>query len=129
MPLPTQRPFYDRSYVVYAASLSAAASPAVPVVGRGRVIDIRFVPLTAPTTSATVITPKVNATPMQLNGVSTTMSIAAASAANAVAASLQPNGLNTVDLGDVIVLASDGGAANSASVAGYYTVIVRETSQ
>jgi hypothetical protein len=129
MPLPTQHPRYDRAYVVYAASLAVAASPAVPVIGRGRVIDIRFVPLVAPTTTQTVITPKVNATQMQLNGSNTTMAIPAGASANAVAASLQPSGSNTVDLGDVIVLTSDAGAANAASVPGYYTVTVRETSQ
>jgi hypothetical protein len=65
---------------------------------------------------------------MQLNGSNVTMMIAAGAAANALAASLQPNGLNLVDQGDVISLVSDGGAANAASVPGYYTIIVRETS-
>src|SRR5262249_48746851 len=111
------------------ASLAAAASPAVAMVGRGRVIDIRFVPLVAPTTTQTVITPIVNATQMQLNGTNATMPIPAGACADAVAGSLQPNGRNTVDLGDVIVLASDAGAANASTVPGYYTVTVRETSQ
>jgi hypothetical protein len=57
------------------------------------------------------------------------MAIPAGATVNTVAASLQPGGLNTVDLGDVVVLTSDAGAANAASVPGYYTVIVRETSQ
>jgi len=129
MPLPTQRPHYDRAYSIYAASLAAAASPAVAMIGRGRVIDIRFVPLVAPTTTQTVITPSVNAVQMQLNGSNATLAIPAGASANAVAASLQPNGRNIVDLGDVIALASDAGAANAASVPGYYTVTVRETSQ
>jgi len=129
MALPTQRPVYDRSYVVYAASLAAAASPAVPVVARGRVIDIRFVPLVSPTTTSTVVTPKVNAAPMTLNGAGTTLIVPAGAPAAAVAASQQPNGANIVDAGDVIALASDGGAANAGSVPGYYTVVVRETSQ
>jgi hypothetical protein len=129
MALPTQRPVYDRSYVIYAASLAAAASPSVPVVGRGRVVDIRFVPLVSPTTTNTVVTPKVNATAMTLNGSGTTLTIPAGASAGAVAGSQQPNGANAVDVGDVIALASDGAAANAGSVPGYYTVTVRETSQ
>jgi hypothetical protein len=129
MALPTQRPVYDRSYVIYAASLAAAASPSVPVVGRGRVIDIRFVPLVSPTTTNTVVTPKVNATQMTLNGAGTTLTIPAGAAAGALAGAQQPNGANIVDIGDVIALVSDGGAANASSVPGYFTIVVRETSQ
>jgi hypothetical protein len=129
MALPTQRPVYDRSYVIYAASLAAAASPAVPAVGRGRIVDIRFAPLVSPTTTATVVTPKVNTVPVTLNGAGTTLTIPAGAAAGAVAASQQPNGANLVDIGDVIALVSDGGAGNAGSVPGYYTVTVRETSQ
>jgi hypothetical protein len=55
--------------------------------------------------------------------------MAAGATENTVAASLPPNGQNNVDLGDAIVLTSDGGAANAASVPGYYSIVVRETSQ
>jgi hypothetical protein len=128
MPLPTQRPVDFKYYTVFAASLAAAASPSFAVAGRGRVVDIRVDVLTSPTTTQTVISPKVNATQMQLNGANTTMAIAAGATVNTVAASLQPNGLNIVDVGDVVTLTSDGGAANAASVAAYYTVTVDERS-
>jgi hypothetical protein len=75
-----------------------------------------------------VITPRITGTQMQLNGSNTTMSIPAGASANTVAASLQPNGLNIVDVGDVITLTSDGGAANASSVPVYYTVTVDERS-
>lgn len=128
MALPTQAPLFQRTYIAYAASLAAAASPSIPVIGRGRVIDIRFTPLVSPTTNPTVITPKVGATQMQLNGANITMSIAAATTAITGVVSLQPNGLNIVDAGDVIVLTSNAGAANAASVPGYYSVTVDERS-
>ncbi len=128
MSLPQQNHLALKYYVAYAASLAAAASPAIPVTGRGRVVDIRFTPLVSPTTNPTVITPKVGATQMQLNGSNITMSIAAATTAITGVVSLQPNGRNIVDVGDVIVLTSDAGAANAASVPGYYTVVVDERS-
>lgn len=117
-----------RTYVAYVASLAAAASAAIPVVGRGRVTDIRFVPLVSPTTSPTVITPKVKATQMQLNGSGTTMSIPAGTTAITGVVAIQPNGANIVDQGDVIVLTSNAGAANASSVPGYFSVTVDERS-
>jgi len=128
MALPTQQSLNIVYYVAYAASLAAAASPSVCINGRGRVIDIRFVPLVSPTTSPTVITPKVNATQMQLNGSNTTMSIPAGTTANTGVVSIQPNGLNIVDAGDVVVLTSNAGAANAASVPGYFTITVDQRS-
>ena len=128
MALPTQQRLFHKYYTVFAKSLAAADSPSFAVAGRGRVVDIRVDVLTSPTTNPTVITPKVNSTQMQLNGSNTTMSIAPGATANAVAASLQPNGLNLVDQGDVITLTSDAGAANASSVPAYYTVTVDERS-
>ena len=63
-----------------------------------------------------------------VQGKLSTMSIPAGASANTVASSLQPNGLNIVDVGDVITLTSDGGAANASSVPVYYTVTVDERS-
>jgi hypothetical protein len=128
MPLPTQQPTFAKYYTAYAASLAAAASPSIPVTGRGRVVDIRFTPLVATTTTITLVAPKVNATQMQLNGSNVNLSIAIGLTAITGVASVQPNGLNIVDLGDVIVLTSNAGAANAASVPGYYTVEVDERS-
>jgi hypothetical protein len=128
MPLPTHQRLFHKYYTVFAKSLAAADSPSFGVAGRGRVVDIRVDCTVSPTTNPTVVTPKVNTTQMQLNGSNTTMSIAAGASANTVAASLQPNGLNSVDAGDVVTLTSDGGAANAASVAATYTVTVDERS-
>ncbi len=128
MALPTQQRLFHKYYTFLAKSLAAADSPSIAIAGRGRVVDIRVDVLVSPTTNPTVITPKVNSTQMQLNGSNTTMSIAAAAIINTVAASLQPNGLNVVDQGDVITLTSDGGAANASSVPAYYTVTVDERS-
>jgi hypothetical protein len=58
MALPTQRSMGFKYYSVYAASLSAAASPSFPVTGRGRVVDIRYTPLVSPTTTATSSRPR-----------------------------------------------------------------------
>lgn len=115
-------------YVAYAASLAAAASPSVVMAGRGRVVSVTYTPLVSPTTSATVITPKVNGTQMQLNGTNTTFSIAAAAVINTNAFTGAPNGLNIVDAGDVVTLTSNAGAANAASVPGYYTIAVDQRS-
>jgi hypothetical protein len=128
MPIPTQQRLFHKYYTVFARSLAAADSPSFAVSGRGRVVDMRVDVLVSPTTNPTVITPKINTIQMQLNGANTTMSIAAGATANTVAASLQPNGLNVVDQGDVITLTSDGGAANASSVPAYYTVTVDERS-
>lgn len=128
MALPTQQPLHEKYYVAYAASLAAAASPSVVMAGRGRIVQISFVPLVSPTTTATVITPKVNSTQMQLNGSNTTMSIAAGTTAITGVVTINPNGLNIVDSGDVVVLTSNAGAANAASVPGYFTIVVDERS-
>jgi hypothetical protein len=126
MPVPTIQPVGAKYYVVYAASLAVAASPGIVMGGRGRVIDIMFTPLVSPTTTATVITPAVNGTQMQQAGANATFSIAAAAVINTNAVDFVPTGLNTFDKGDVITLTSNAGAANAASVPGYYTIVVRE---
>jgi hypothetical protein len=128
MPYPIQRPLYDRVYAVYARSLATADSPAFTAASRGSVIRINFVPLLAPTTSTTNITPQVNGVAMQLNGANVDYQIPAAAAADAPVGVQDINSANTVSEGDVISLVSDGGAANAASVPGYYTVVVREAS-
>lgn len=128
MALPSQQRLFHKYYSVFAKSLAAADSPSFGVAGRGRVVDIRVDCTVSPTTNPTVITPRVTGTQMQLNGANTTMSIPAGASANTVAASLQPNGLNIVDVGDVVTLTSDGGAANASSVPVYYTVTVDERS-
>jgi hypothetical protein len=122
------RPLYDRVYLIYAASLAAAASPAFVAAARGAVIRLHFTPLVAPTTSTTNVTPQLNGTAMQLNGVNVAYQIPAASPINVDVGALDINGLNTVNEGDVVSLVSDGGAANASSVPGYYTVVVREAS-
>jgi hypothetical protein len=128
MSYPVQRPLYDRVYVAYAKSLAVADSPAFPAAARGSVIRINYVPLVAPTTSATNITPQVNGAAMQANGVNVTYQIAAGSPANAAIGAADINAANIVNEGDVIGLLSDAGAANAASVPGYWTVVVREAS-
>lgn len=128
MALPTQQPLHLKYYVAYAASLAAAASPSVVIAGRGRVVAIHEVNLVSPTTNPTVITPKIGAVQMQLNGSNTTMSIAAATTAITGVTSIYPNGLNIVDAGDVVVLTSNAGAANASSVPAYYTIVVDERS-
>jgi hypothetical protein len=128
MSFPVQRPLYDRVYVAYAKSLAVADSPAFPAVARGSVIRINYVPLVAPATSATNITPQVNGAAMQLNGVNVNYPIAAGAFANAAIGAADVNAANIVNEGDVIGLLSDAGAANAASVPGYYTVVVREAS-
>jgi hypothetical protein len=128
MSYPASRPLYDRVYVAYAKSLSVADSPAVPAVARGSVIRINYVPLVAPTTSTTNITPQVNGAAMQLNGINVVYQIPAAASANAAVGTADINGANVVNEGDVIALVSDGGAANAGSMPGYYTVVVREAS-
>jgi hypothetical protein len=65
---------------------------------------------------------------MQFNGSNTTLTITIALTAITGVVSQQPNGLNIVDVGDVITLTSDAGAANASSVPGYYTVTVDERS-
>ena len=125
MALPTQNRLFHKYYTCYVTDVTAANSPAVAVSGRGRVIDIRYVPVVATATAPLTVTPQVNATPMQLNGANTSFSVASGAAVNAVAGSVQPNGLNIVDRGDVIVLAHGGGATGGQ---GYYTITVDERS-
>lgn len=126
MAVPTVQPLGAKYYTVYAASLTAAASPGLPMGGRGRVTDIMYSPLVAPTTTATVITPAINGVTMQIGGANATASIAAASTINTTAFTYNPTGLNTFDKGDVITLTSNAGAANASSVPGYYTIVTRE---
>lgn len=126
MAVPTIQPLGLKYYVVYAASLAAAASPGCPMAGRGRIAFIQYSPLVIPTTTAAVITPKVNAIQMQQAGANATFSIAAASSINTVAVTFVPTGLANVDVGDVVVLTSDAGPANASSVPGYYVIAVRE---
>jgi hypothetical protein len=128
MSYPVQRPLYDRVYVAYAKSLAVADSPAFAAAARGSVIRINYVPLASPATSTTNITPQVNGTAMQANGINLTYPIAAGASANAAVGPADINGVNIVNEGDVIALVSDAGAANAASVPGYYTVVVREAS-
>jgi hypothetical protein len=128
MSYPVQRPLYDRVYAVYAKSLAAADSPAFAAAARGAVIRVNFVPLVAPATSATNITPQVNATAMQLNGANVDYQIPSGATADVAVGPQDINGLNLVNEGDVISLLSDAGAANASSVPGYYTVVVREAS-
>jgi hypothetical protein len=128
MSYPVQRPLYDRVYVAYARSLAVADSPAFAAAARGSVIRINYVPLVTPTTSVTNITPQVNGTAMQINGVNVDYQIAPGASANAAIGAADMNGANIVNEGDVIALVSDAGAANAASVSGYYTVVVREAS-
>ena len=82
MALPSMRPLYDRVYLIYAASLTAAASPSFVAAARGAVIRLHYAPLVAPATSTTNITPQLNGTPMQLNGVNVAYQIPAASPIN-----------------------------------------------
>jgi hypothetical protein len=128
MALPSMRPLYDRVYTVYAASLAAAASPSFVAAARGAVVRLHYTPLVAPTTSTTNITPQLNGTAMQLNGVNVAYQIPAASSVNVDVGAQDINGLNTVNEGDVVSLVSDAGAANASSVPGTYTVVVREAS-
>jgi hypothetical protein len=128
MALPSMRPLYDRVYLIYAASLTAAASPSFVAAARGAVIRLHYAPLVAPATSTTNITPQLNGTPMQLNGVNVAYQIPAASPINVDVGPQDINGLNTVNEGDVVSLVSDAGAGNASSVPGYYTVVVREAS-
>lgn len=126
MPVPTIKPLGAKYYTVYAASLAAAASPGFVCGGRGRVTEIMYSPLVQPTTTQTIITPKINGVQMQQAGANATFAIAAAAVINTNAVTFVPTGLNSVDIGDVITLPSDAGAANAASVPGYYTIVIRE---
>ena len=128
MSYPVQRPLYDRVYAIYAKSLAVADSPAIAMAARGAVIRINYVPLVAPTTSTTNITPQVNGTAMQLNGTNVDYQIPAGSIADTAVGAQDINALNLVNEGDVVGLVSDAGAANASSVPGYYTVVVREAS-
>jgi hypothetical protein len=114
--------------LVYAASLTAAASPFFVAAGRGALARVSFVPLFSPTTTVTNITPNLNGVAMQNNSANVALQIPAASAAGALVGPQDVNGGNVVNEGDVVSLVSDGGAANAASVPGYYTVVVRESS-
>jgi hypothetical protein len=127
MALPTQARLYMKSYVLYIPSVLAASSPAVAVEGRGRVVDIRFVPIAAVATASQTVTPQVNATQMQLNGANVTGTLTLAAATNAVDAAsiIKPNGLNIVDVGDVVVLTLSG---TGTAGAGYFTIMVDERS-
>ncbi len=127
MALPTQRPTFLKYYVLYVPSVLAASSPAIPIMGRGRVVDIRYVPIVAVATANQTVTPKVNATQMQLNGANVTGTLTNGAAANAVDAAsiINPNGLNIVDVGDAVVLTLSGSGTNGA---GYFTVTVDERS-
>ena len=62
MALPAQQRLFHKYYVAYVPSVLAASSPGIPVAGRGRVVDIRYVPIVAVATANQTITPKVNAT-------------------------------------------------------------------
>ena len=84
MPLPTQRPTFLKYYVLYVPSVLAASSPAIPIMGRGRVVDIRYVPIAAVATASQTVTPKVNATQMQLNGSNVTGTLTSGASVNAV---------------------------------------------
>jgi hypothetical protein len=95
---------------------------------RGAVVRLHYTPLVAPASSTTNVTPQLNGTPMQLNGVNVAYPIPAGSSVNVDVGALDINGVNTVNEGDVVNLVSDGGATNAASVPGYYTVVVREAS-
>ena len=127
MALPTQRILPLKYYVLYIPSVLAASSPAIGVQGRGRVVDIRFVPITAVATANQTVTPKVNAVQMQLNGTNVTGTLTNGAAVNAVDAAsiINPNGLNIVDVGDAIVLTLSGAGTAGA---GYFTVAVDERS-
>lgn len=127
MPLPTQRPTFLKYYVLYVPSVVAASSPAIPIMGRGRVVDIRYVPIVAVATASQTVTPKVNATQMQLNGANVTGTLTSGASVNAVDAAsvINPNGLNVVDVGDVVVLTLSG---SGTAGAGYFTVTVDERS-
>lgn len=127
MPLPTQRPTFLKYYVLYVPSVLAASSPAIPIMGRGRVVDIRYVPIAAVATASQTVTPKVNATQMQLNGSNVTGTLTSGASVNAVDAAsvINPNGLNIVDVGDVVVLTLSG---SGTAGAGYFTVTVDERS-
>jgi hypothetical protein len=127
MALPTQQRLFHKYYVAYIPSVLAASSPAIAVAGRGRVVDIRYVPIVATATANQTITPKVNATQMTLNGAGVTGTITNGASVNAVdaGATINPNGLNIVDQGDVIVLTLSG---SGTAGGGFFTVTVDERS-
>jgi hypothetical protein len=125
MPIPTQEKLFHKYYVAYIPNVLAAASPAIAVSGRGRVVDIRYVPTIATATANQTVTPKVNATQMQLNGANVTGTITNAAALNVVDTIIQPNGLNIIDQGDAVVLTLSG---SGTAGGGYFTVTVDERS-
>ena len=122
MPYPDQNKISNNVYNVQFANLSAG-TVFIPLLTKGRVTRIAVTVDANPTTTATVLTPSIDAVQMQINGANATITIPTTNAAGTVVA-FEPTGRNVFYAGSAIRLASNGASANAATLRGFVSVFV-----
>ena len=120
MPLAVKSPLTDKYYVGVFADIGAAGSIFIPVAGRGKIKAIYVTPHVTCAGTATLVTAKIGGVALA-NGVVT---LGATQAAGTVA-SAKPSGKTTIDAGQALELATDGGTSTTSPAT--VTVVVRET--
>ena len=126
MAIPNNLKPADRLYTAYFADIATASDAYVPIAGVGYIKSINITPHVTLTGAATVVTPYVNTTQMQINGSNTTLSLAASTAAGSVNTITLTNGQQRVVDGDVIKLSTDGGATNGSAVPATIIIVVSD---